>query len=377
MLKPELLTGAISCRLATEDTRVVVADAFSILVPKGMKFSTDQDEIGDDKLLVFFQPCSKYAHYGISDCDSEYTASQASLCIDANSIRRYSGNSSAIDANVRKQFEGIWFSQLEKIGVEAPFVVKSDKSGVIVASGPVVMGTAFFFATLTSGSSVVCFSGKYYIEENYYKITADLAASAYQKAITQWLGDAEIEEKSISTANDFVIEKKDIRNANDFVIEKGVLTAYKGKGGTVNIPEGVTSIGKFAFSGCSGLNSICIPHSVTSIGFRAFSDCTGLTSIGIPSSVTNIEELFVNCTSLTSISIPSSIAIIGDYMFAGCKSLTKIIIPSGVTNIGDYAFEGCTSLTSISIPSSVTSIGFDAFCECDNLTDVYYSGSEA
>ncbi|MBR4989392.1 MAG: leucine-rich repeat domain-containing protein [Bacteroidaceae bacterium] len=39
------------------------------------------------------------------------------------------------------------------------------------------------------------------------------------------------------------------------------------------IPNSVTSIGEYAFSGCSGLTSITIPNSVTSIGDYAFEGC--------------------------------------------------------------------------------------------------------
>lgn len=41
----------------------------------------------------------------------------------------------------------------------------------------------------------------------------------------------------------------------DFIIRirKGVLTKYKGPGGDVVIPEGVTSIGENAFSNCPNL----------------------------------------------------------------------------------------------------------------------------
>ena len=43
------------------------------------------------------------------------------------------------------------------------------------------------------------------------------------------------------------------------------------------IPETVTSIGSYAFYGCTGLTSVTIPESVTSISTCAFSGCTGLT----------------------------------------------------------------------------------------------------
>lgn len=51
---------------------------------------------------------------------------------------------------------------------------------------------------------------------------------------------------------------------------------------SITIPDGVTSIGDKAFSGCSGLTSIVIPDGVTSIGNRAFEGCSNLTSITAP-----------------------------------------------------------------------------------------------
>lgn len=66
------------------------------------------------------------------------------------------------------------------------------------------------------------------------------------------------------------------------------------------IPEGVTSIGSYAFSGRTGLTNITIPDSVTSIVQDAFEGCTGLTSITIPDSVTSIgERAFSDCPTLT------------------------------------------------------------------------------
>ena len=68
------------------------------------------------------------------------------------------------------------------------------------------------------------------------------------------------------------------------------ITGVKDKGiKSVVIPNGVTSIGREAFSGCKNLTSITIPDSVTSIGFSAFYSCTSLTSITIPSHFTDKE----------------------------------------------------------------------------------------
>lgn len=88
-------------------------------------------------------------------------------------------------------------------------------------------------------------------------------------------------------------------------------------------------------------------YSVTSIGERAFSS-TGLTSIEIPSGVTGIGKYaFNNCRSLTNIEIPSGVMSIGDSAFEECIELKSITIPGSVTEIGKNAFKRCLKLTSI------------------------------
>ena len=144
-----------------------------------------------------------------------------------------------------------------------------------------------------------------------------------------------------------------------------------GLSGTYAIPDSVTSIGDYAFYGCSSLTSITIPNGVTSIGYRAFSGCSSLTSITIPEGVTSIGSwAFSGCNSLTSITIPNGVTSIGDDAFSGCSSLTSIIIPDSVTSIGNRAFMDCTSLTSVTIPDGVTSIGGRAFEDCTSLTSI-------
>lgn len=124
----------------------------------------------------------------------------------------------------------------------------------------------------------------------------------------------------------------------------------------------VTSIGEFAFNGCSAITSITIPESVTSIGEEAFYHCSGLTSVTIPESITKIGyNAFCYCNSLTAITIPGSMSSINDNAFCDCSGLTTVTISEGVTRIGNYVFAGCSSLTDIFIPESVTSIGEQAF----------------
>ena len=134
----------------------------------------------------------------------------------------------------------------------------------------------------------------------------------------------------------------------------------------------VTSIGDYAFRGCSDLTSLTIGNSVTSIGDWAFDECWGLTGpLTIPNSVTNIgEHAFYNCSGLTSLTIPNSVINIGDEAFSYCYGLTSVTIPNSVTSIGSHAFSWCVSLTSVTIPNSVTSIGFNPFSFCENLTSI-------
>lgn len=244
---------------------------------------------------------------------------------------------------------------------------------------------------------------------------------------------------------------------------------------SINIPDNVVSIGEYAFSDCTGLTSVhitdivswcaikfdnyesnplncahnlylngtrviklVIPNGVTSIGEYAFYDCRSLANVTIPDSVTSIGNSAFGCCHLTEVINHSSLAITAgssshgyvayytlevhtgeskvviqnDYLFytyngvnylvgyigtatdlvlpdsyngekyeiyksafSYCDSLTSVTMGNGVTCIGEYAFRNCTNLTSVTIGNSVTSIGKYAFRDCYKLVEVINNSS--
>ncbi len=196
--------------------------------------------------------------------------------------------------------------------------------------------------------------------------------------------------------------KKALVLQSDFVLENGIMSKYVGPGGDVVVPEGVTSIGKKAFSNCSSLTSVAIPAGVTSIGDSAFILCKNLKSVTLPEGVTSIGSMaFYECTSLASVTIPDSVTTIGDGAFENvgktmfhttervlklihrkdfiikkgvleryCGPGGDIVIPNSVTKIGWNAFNSCTNLSSVRIPDSVSLIDNCAFHTCTGLSSI-------
>ena len=119
-----------------------------------------------------------------------------------------------------------------------------------------------------------------------------------------------------------------------------------------DVAYNVTCIGSYAFS-YSSISSIVIPEGVDSIGNYAFYSCRDLTSVTFPTSTLRIIE---------------------DHGFYDCYSLTNIIIPEGVTRIGEWAFgynnNNWVGVAKVKLPSTITSIGNYAFCGIRNFSSV-------
>ena len=156
---------------------------------------------------------------------------------------------------------------------------------------------------------------------------------------------------------------------------------------SVIIGDSVTSIGDYAFEECSGLTSVYITdiEAWCNISFgnvyanplyyakNLYLNGTLVTELTIPDGVTSIGDYaFYNCYYLTSVTLANSITDIGNYAFYGCSKLSNIVLSSNLIRMGSYVFAYCHSLTRITIPDSVTNIGSYAFEGCSDLTYVYF-----
>ena len=139
---------------------------------------------------------------------------------------------------------------------------------------------------------------------------------------------------------------------------------------SVAIPEGVTEIGKYAFSGCIGLSRVTFPESLISVGDGAFYGCRSLKSAEFSEGLAKIGSFaFYGCVHLTGASFPETLRSIGNSAFQGCCMLENVSFGSGLEIIGDTAFMGCASISGVDL-SGINDLGAGAFTKCSALKKV-------
>lgn len=142
----------------------------------------------------------------------------------------------------------------------------------------------------------------------------------------------------------------------------------------VVLPNGVTNIGNYAFSGCANLFEISIPSGVTKIGEYAFSGCIGIADIALPANLISVgASAFRGCTGIKSMTIPNGITVIPDGLFYACVNLTEVALSDGVISIGNNAFYNCPNLTGFTMPSGINAVGGGAFYNCSKLSKISFA----
>lgn len=184
-------------------------------------------------------------------------------------------------------------------------------------------------------------------------------------------------------------------------VEEGVLTEYLNNIKRIELPEGITEIGKSCFFDKRGINSVVFPKSLKRIRARAFRGCMGLETVEFLSEDIEIEEeAFLNCSSLKRIKLPhgeeyvlSGIQIneessknpivetihrqvLENFLLSGSMLLEyrgceqKVVVPEGVNVIGQRAFAGNEAIDRIELPDSVRYIEREAFKDCVLLQSI-------
>lgn len=144
----------------------------------------------------------------------------------------------------------------------------------------------------------------------------------------------------------------------------------------VNLPEGITYIGSYAFLNCRNLEEISLPDSLKYISAGVFRSCERIKSVKLSNNLTYIsEELFSRANSLEEIVIPASVTRIGAGAFECCERLEVVQMTDSVTDIEMSAFNGCDSIKSISLSKNLETIGMHAFYSCRRLQHVDFGNS--
>ncbi|MBQ8373982.1 MAG: leucine-rich repeat domain-containing protein [Clostridia bacterium] len=184
---------------------------------------------------------------------------------------------------------------------------------------------------------------------------------------------------------------------DNFLIVKGVLKEYRGEGGRVVVPKGVTVIGKNAFTlpNTTAIKSIALPEGILELKDGAFQGCGGVTALTLPLSLKKIGKDCFNGMGVKELIIPDNVTEIADKafsmpessvlssvvlpknfsrlgkIFASCWHLKSVKIPYGVETIEGGAFEYCFDLSAVEIPETVKKIKAGAFLDLRNLKKLF------
>ena len=148
---------------------------------------------------------------------------------------------------------------------------------------------------------------------------------------------------SIEEGNPYYEVKNGIIYSED---QQSIVYFPAGRTNSYVIESTIKKISPFAFCG-SLLSEITIPEGVTSIGDYAFSR-SSIHTFHFPSSLKSINYCcFINCDELIEISLPDGLKTIGSNLFQDCDNLKSVKFPTSLQNIGGGIFLGCKNNISI------------------------------
>lgn len=170
----------------------------------------------------------------------------------------------------------------------------------------------------------------------------------------------------------------------------------------INLPSIPSAIPEYCFSGCTSLKkltfagseckigNLVLPEGIGSIGRNAFDGCTGITSVTLPTSLTSIESSVFSGAGVEEFAVVSGNlhystdewGVLYNYdkttliQYPSCRVWPYYNVADTTTSIAANAFSGCSTLVNLYIPNTVTSINTN-FRDCSYLTICCYTNSTA
>lgn len=256
------------------------------------------------------------------------------------------------------------------LSISFPSTFLNIGAGVFESTNPypiVVNGNAY--PSVITNSNMSGYTERVYANSDTFKIINKLTDNTYSVTVTSYTPTSIVSGDSGYYTVESIISCNVTSISQAAFTGKTYLTKVKYGYGTPKL----TSIGNYAFSGCTALTSFDIPSGVTSLGSNLFSKCSSLTSVTIPYGVSEIPNAFVSeCTSLRSVTIPNNIVSIGSGAFNKC-GITSMTIPDSVTTLGYQSFQGCANLESFTFGNGVTTVEYGFFSGCTALSEVNLS----
>ena len=260
---------------------------------------------------------------------------------------------------------------LYPVGVEASIVWSSSDESVatVDANGMVTSGYNFGTATITATVEGMTLSADCEIRvaesfDGVVEVGGSFTDGDYK---FRMLDDGECEvlcPSSSFTGSEFNIPSTAVFGGRTLQVVAIASNAFRQKGTSVTFPEGLRTIGNYAFEG-SSITSIVFPETLVSIGEHAFDFCPKLSGeIRIPDAVVEIgAAAFANCGSYgRSLILGKGLRSIGESAFAtNYRYNGELVLPDGIEEIGSYAFYGTEFESDLVLPASLKTIGEGSF----------------
>ena len=163
------------------------------------------------------------------------------------------------------------------------------------------------------------------------------------------------------------------------------------------------AIPSYAFADCTGLTSVELGEGVSSIGSSAFQNCTGLTSFTIPDSVTSCDyDMIRGCTNITYLKVGGNVDVgtmgssagsyVNPFYIGSGSKLETLVLGEGITEIGDYRFSNCANgsssdsssygiryffpnLKTVLLPSTLVTLGTGNISAWKQVRQLYFGSA--